>query len=467
VKKIFYVAAREFTATVLTKGFIFGMLITPLIIGLVVVVFPKMINRTPPKIEGQLAIVDPTGEVSEGFGAYLAPERFAERNEETKRRIAEETSKVLGDNTPAARAAQDASRKSLQTALGEAPRLEILRIPASVDVETAKAPLKESPAKGAAATSTRLALVVVHKDAVRRAEGSTGFGSYDLYVRGKIDDRLIDGIRDALRDSIVEARVKASGLDRKEIEALTKVDRPPSRTVTSTGERATNEVFNMLLPAGFMVLLLMSVLTGGQYLLTSTVEEKSNRVVEVLLSAVSSMELMVGKILGQLAVGLLVLALYAGLGVVALISFAMLGLLDPMLIGFLVIFYLLAYFTVASFMAAIGSAVNEMREAQTMMTPVMLVVMIPWILWLPISRDPNSTLATVLSFIPPMSNFVMLLRMSSSAPPPMWQTWLSVLAGLAGVYAAVWFAAKVFRVGLLMFGKPPDLKTLVRWARMS
>ena len=97
-----------------------------------------------------------------------------------------------------------------------------------------------------------------------------------------------------------------------------------------------------------MILLLMSVLTSGQYLLTSTVEEKSNRVVEVLLSAVSAMELMTGKILGQMAVGLLVLALYAGLGIVALVSFAMLGLLDPMLIVFLLIFYVLAYFTIGS-----------------------------------------------------------------------------------------------------------------------
>ena len=245
------------------------------------------------------------------------------------------------------------------------------------------------------------------------------------------------------------------------------MDRTASRTVTAEGERTTNEALNVLLPAVFMGLLLISVFTSGQYLLTTTVEEKSNRVVEVLLSAVSAMELMVGKIIGQMGVGLLVLALYAGLGIVALFSFAMLGLLDPTLIVFLLVFYVLAYFTVASFMAAIGSAVNEMREAQTLMTPVMLLIMIPWMLWLPISRDPNSTLAVVLSFIPPVSNFVMLLRMSSTSPPPMWQTGLSILVSAAGVVVSVWFAAKVFRVGLLMFGKPPTMRTLIRWARMS
>jgi ABC-2 type transport system permease protein len=206
---------------------------------------------------------------------------------------------------------------------------------------------------------------------------------------------------------------------------------------------------------------------SGQYLLTTTVEEKSNRVVEVLLSAVSPMELMVGKILGQLAVGLLVLLLYMGLGVMALISFAALGLLDPVLIVFLLLFFFLAYVSVGALMAAIGSAVNEMREAQGLMTPVMLLIMIPWILWMPISRDPNSMFATVLSFLPPLSNFVMMLRMASTTPPPLWQPILGIVIGAIGAVGMLWFAAKVFRIGLLMYGKPPTLGTLVRWARMG
>ena len=125
------------------------------------------------------------------------------------------------------------------------------------------------------------------------------------------------------------------------------------------------------------------------------------------------------------------------------------------------------FFTTAAMMAAVGSAVNEMREAQSLMTPVMMFLMIPWLLWLPISREPNSLLAVVLSFVPPLNSFVMLLRMSSVAPPPLWQAWLSILVGIAGVYGSLWFAAKIFRVGLLMFGKPPSFGTLVKWARMG
>jgi ABC-2 type transport system permease protein len=132
-----------------------------------------------------------------------------------------------------------------------------------------------------------------------------------------------------------------------------------------------------------------------------------------------------------------------------------------------VVFFFLAFFMIASGMAAIGSAVNEVREAQTLMTPVILTIMVPYLLWLPISRDPNSTLAVVLSFVPPISPFVMMLRITSTTPPPVWQIGLSILIGIGAVYVAIWAAAKIFRIGLLMYGKPPNLKTLVRWVRMA
>ena len=150
-----------------------------------------------------------------------------------------------------------------------------------------------------------------------------------------------------------------------------------------------------------------------------------------------------------------------------LASFALFGLIDPWLFVYLIVFYAIAYFTMAAFMAAIGSAVNEMREAQSLMTPVIMIMMIPWLFWMPITRDPSSTFATVMSFIPPLSSFVMMLRLSSNTPPPFWQAAVSIVIGIAGVYASLWCAAKIFRIGLLMYGKPPNFMTLVRWLRMA
>jgi ABC-2 type transport system permease protein len=118
-------------------------------------------------------------------------------------------------------------------------------------------------------------------------------------------------------------------------------------------------------------------------------------------------------------------------------------------------------------MAAIGAAVNDMRDAQSFMTPVMLLFMLPFLLMAPVSSQPNSMMATVLSFIPPVGNFVMMMRLSAITPPPVWQALLAILVNAAGAYCALRFAAKVFRIGLLMFGKPPTFGTLIRWARMS
>jgi ABC-type Na+ efflux pump permease subunit len=466
VRKILLVAAREFEATVATKGFILGLLVTPLLIGFLIVALPRLMSEEPPKVIGEVAVIDPTGQVVGGLREYLSPDAIAARRDEQRQeleKVAGPVSSAIARRSPQGSAAM---QQSLDAALGRVPQLQITALDAATDVEAAKAPLTTATDE-TSGTRGRLALAVIHPNAARASDSDGRFGTYDLYVRSRLDDRLEDEISDGLREAIVGARLQASGLDRARIEALTEVENVTSRTVTAQGERETNEIANAMVPAGFMVLLLISVLTSGQYLLTSTVEEKSNRVAEVLLSAVSPMELMTGKILGQLLVGLLVLALMLGLGLSALFSFAMMGVLDPTLIVLLVVLYLLAFLTVGSVMAAIGAAVNEMREAQTLMTPVMLAVMIPWILWMPISRDPNSVFATVLSFVPPLGNFVILLRVTSNSPPPVWQVWLSLLVGAAGAYAALWFAAKVFRIGLLMFGRPPTFATLVRWARMA
>jgi ABC-2 type transport system permease protein len=108
-----------------------------------------------------------------------------------------------------------------------------------------------------------------------------------------------------------------------------------------------------------------------------------------------------------------------------------------------------------------------MREAQVMQAPLIWLLVLPWLLWMPILRDPNGPIALVMSFVPPLNSFGMLLRLASTSPPPAWQVWLSIAIGVAGVFGAVWITAKVFRIGILMFGKAPDLKTLIRWLRAA
>jgi ABC-type Na+ efflux pump permease subunit len=454
MKKIGLIAKREFLAAVSSKGFVIGLLMMPALFALLAVA-TRVMGSGGTRVTGEIAIVDATGTVAAPLRQALTPEAIQERR---ARAIARALG-TLGTSSSAALRGAQASAPGM----GVPPLLTLVERPSGDDLQAAKAWLLES----APEQPRHAALVVVHADAVVPAAGKSDYGTYDLYLPPNLDERVEGELRDALRDTIVNARASARGIAMAEVRSMTTVAAPPSVTITAGTERRTASAFNRSVPFIFAGLLVFGVMIGGQTLLTSTVEEKSSRVIEVLLSAVSPFELMAGKILGQMAVSLLVLGLYVGMGLVVLTSFAMLGLLNPMLIVYLLVFFFITYLLFASVFGAIGAAVTEMREAQALLSPVMIVLMAPWMLAFPVSREPNSVMAVAMSFIPPTNSFFMMVRLASTSPPPMWQVWLSAVIGLAAALAATWAAAKIFRVGLLMYGKPPNFATLMRWVRQS
>jgi ABC-2 type transport system permease protein len=456
MKRILLVAQREFIATISTKAFVIGLLIMPLMIAVLAIVFPRLLNPRNFKTRGEVAVIDPSGRAIADIRTAFSPERMAERREELARQ-------VLNQAPPAVRQLAGTADASQMTAMASnigTPDLRLIERPRNADVQQEKAWLLE------AADPRHLALIVVADDAVVPSAGDT-YGSYETYVPSSADDRAMGEIQQALQDAIINARVRQEGLDRSRVDGLVKVVRGRSITVTRDSERSTVRGVNQMLPIAFVVLMFMGVMTGGQSLLTSTVEEKSNRVMEVLLSALSPMELLAGKIVGQLGVSMVAFGLYVAVGLALLVSFALFGILNPWLILYLGIFFLLAYLTYGSLMVSVGAVVNDMREAQGLIMPLMLLLTFPFWVWFPISMSPNSAFSTTLSFIPPVNTFAMLIRLTSTAPPPWWQVWLSIGVSVAGVGAALWFASKVFQIGLLMTGKPPNFATLLRWARQS
>src|SRR5690606_25218082 len=309
-----------------TKAFIIGLLVLPAMIALFVVIGPRLFGGDGFLVQGELAVIDSAG--------HVIPELRAGLSEGT------ETADVF---ELIRRARAEAAGGTVAEALAAKPRLDLVELPPGTEIDAAKAWLT-APMPD----SRRPALAVIHDDAVRLRAGEAAFGSFDLYVRPGQDVRAEIAIQQVLREAIVAARMRDAGLDRTYINELTTVPRVRSITVTDDEERATVGALNTMLPFAFMFLLIMSVMGSGQGLLTTMIEEKSSRVVEVLLSAVSPIQLMAGKLLGHMAVSLLAMSLYVGLGVLALTSFSLMGLLDPSLIAYLLLFFLIAFFTIGS-----------------------------------------------------------------------------------------------------------------------
>jgi ABC-2 type transport system permease protein len=456
MSNILSIAKREFLATVATRAFIIGLFVLPTIIALSFLIGPRLFNVRNYQVKGEVLVIDPAGQVTPELRKNFDPVRIAARRKE-------EMQKALG-NAPEEiqKLADNSANAEFGSSLTPIPDLRVLTRPPGSDIEEEKKWLNTQP-KGI----PHLALVVIHPDAVQPAGDGSEYGTYDLFVPPNLDDRAAGEIQRGLREAIVNARLHARSIDQATIDAVMRVPQVRSVTVTPNEQRRTVRGFNMVLPAAFGALLLMAVLGGGGQLLATMVEEKSSRVVEVLLSAVSPMELMAGKLLGQMAVSLIGMGLYIAMGIAMLLSFALFGLFDFLLILYLVIFFVITYLMVGSLMMAVGASVNDMKEANGLLTPLMIVFMIPWILWMPISRDPGSTLSIAMSFIPPLNTFAMLLRMASNVPPPFWQVWISILIGVGSAFCALWIAAKIFRIGLLLHGKPPNFAALLRWIRAA
>jgi ABC-type Na+ efflux pump permease subunit len=463
VIKVFHVALREFLATVLTKGFLFGILFPPVMIAVMSILMPMLMNKAAPKVHGHVAIIDATGEVAPRLEKAFTEEAISKRREKRH--------SDMMDDAGVPKQVQKASSMS-GPPVEPAPDLTLKTLPAGSDVEAAKAAIRQDSAATGGGKETseladpRLALVVVPRSAVKPEDGKPYTG-FDLFVAPKLDIEVRADIESQVKDAIVDARITAANMNVEAVRAITARPEAATKAITSTGEKKGNEAAQFLIPGAFMLLLWISVFTCGQYLLSSTIEEKSNRVMEVLLSAVSPMQLMAGKILGQMCVGIVMLTLYGGAGIFGLVAAAMLDFVDLSNLIYLAIYFVIAFSLIACLMAAVGSAVNDVREAQSLLGPIMIVLIIPMMLWMPILRNPNSTFAQVASFVPPISPFVMVLRVAGSEKIPTWQIPASIIVGFISVGVFLWAASKIFRIGVLMYGKPPNFPTLIKWIRMA
>jgi ABC-2 type transport system permease protein len=231
-------------------------------------------------------------------------------------------------------------------------------------------------------------------------------------------------------------------------------------------------------PSFFVYLLWVAIFAISQMLLNGVIEEKSNRIIEVLLSSVTPGELMTGKLLGIAAVGLVMLGTWLtsllGLSLLGARSLAgsaaaqlpadVLGVLQTTwLVPGFIAYFLLGYVLYAALFLTLGSLCNTLKEAQNLMGPVMVVMMVPLFLMPFIPRDPNGPLATALSWVPLYTPFVMMNRIT--ADPPWTQVAGTGLLLVAFTGLVVWGCGRIFRLAILRTGQPPRLAELFKWVR--
>ncbi len=279
-------------------------------------------------------------------------------------------------------------------------------------------------------------------------------------------------LRTVLNDEITRLRFDDAGIDQALIARLNTraalttfglVDRATDGTVKEAQE--VDALARVAMPTFFLILMFMSVMTAGTHLLNAIIEEKMSKISEVLLGSVTPFQLMAGKLLGVVGVSLLLTSVYLLGGLYLVFSSGRWDLLDPGLIAWFIVFMVCASLLFGSIFLALGSACSDLKDAQSMMQPAMILIMLAYLGSFIVIQNPESNIAIGMSFFPTMTPFAMLLRMAMPPGPPLWQVLLSVSMLVATTWFCVWAGGRIFRVGILMQGKAPTLPELVKWIR--
>lgn len=298
------------------------------------------------------------------------------------------------------------------------------------------------------------------------------------YARETGNLAVVRAFEDAVRGGALRAYLAGSGLDAERIDALVRWD---LETTTVSAEGDEEGGFRRAWISTFMLtfLLYLTVVIGGQQMGNSIVEEKSSRLIELVLGAVTSTEFMAGKILGVLGAGLTQLAVWVGAALIATLyvlpamaigasmqGVDMMELLDPTLIAYFAVFFTLGYLFYSVLFAAVASVCTSTEEFGQLAFPAMMPLMIGFFLTFYVITNPSTTLARVASMLPPFTPLVMLARINVLRPP-FWEIALSIALLVLGAAALVWLSAKIFRFALLMHGKRPTVGTVIRLMRAS
>lgn len=428
LRKVWVVASTEFGTVARTKAFVISLLLMPIMIGVSIglQVFARKGADTRPR---RFVVVDRAG------WAYPAIEKAARAyneqiEQEKAKRSRFEPSRVEADG-----AATDDALLALSDRTRKEELYAFIEIPAAVE------------------------------------EGA----SIKYYSNNPNDDALRSWVTGVVNDAVRSRRFAAAGLDRALVERLNMPASAENLGLVSRQAPAASgggpvvaaqkidPIRTAAVPVVMMFLMFFVIMGSAPQLFNTVLEEKMSRISEVLLGSVSPFELMLGKLVGNVGIALVIAGLYLGGGYALAAYYGYGDVVSPGMLAILGLFLLLAILLFGSLYMAVGSACSELKDAQSLMTPVMLISMLPFFFWPVVLQAPSSPLAVGMSLFPPATPYLMLARMMMTPAPPAWQVVLSIVLTTLAALLCVWAASRIFRVGLLMQGKAPSYRELARW----
>jgi ABC-type Na+ efflux pump permease subunit len=430
--KIFVIARREFRAMIATKAFLVSLILMPVLMGGGIVVQERLRQRVNLD-DKRIVVLDRTGVLFDSLA------------EAAKRRNEKGIFESAGG-------AQIKPRYQIEPGPGgPASEQQLLDLSARVHrgevqafVEIPEDVFAISPNGGGAKVK-----FYAQNTAFSEEKGWFQQTLNDAVRRHRLEEAKIDP--DAVARASTWVSVEGSGLYEKASEG-----RPQPAT-------AKSEALSVLLPFGIMMLMFMVIILTAQPMLETVMEERTLRIAEVLLGSVTPSQWMAGKLLGCVTGSLTIVVVY-GVGALGLAQYyQMLHLIPLRIVPWFLVYQVLAVFLFGSLFMAIGACVNDRKEAQNMLLPIMLLIVFPMFVWFNVVQQPTGSFAAWMSFVPPATPMLMVLRLSASPDVPLWQPVLGILVLLVFTGICIFAAGRVFRIAILSQGQLPKLGQLLRW----
>lgn len=297
------------------------------------------------------------------------------------------------------------------------------------------------------------------------------------WARNLTDSRLPDAIGNSINNVIREREYVSLGVNTQLVRNVQRTRMPLNQLdpTAEAGEEAVSmaDTLRQFAPMGFVYLMFISLMQSVQYLLANTIEEKSNRIIEVLLASVTPNELMMGKLLGigmagLTTIGAWLLSFYLFITLydnnqTELISQILEVILGSELIPWFVFYYFAGYALYSGIFLAIGSLCDTLKEAQGLMMPMILIQIVPIASMFFVVLDPNNTIVRAMSWFPLFTPYIMMNR--AAADPPMIDVIGTTITLLLSILLVLWLSGKVFKLGVLRTGQPPKMLELLRMLR--